>query len=64
LYGCEIWSLTLSEEHKLRALNIRMLRKISGPERDEVTGQRRLYKDHKKNENGGGETYRENHRGT
>jgi len=40
LYGCETWSLTLSDEDKLRALNNRMLWKTCGPERDEVTGQR------------------------
>jgi hypothetical protein len=36
LYGCETWSLTLREEHRLR-----VLRKIFGPKRDEVTGERR-----------------------
>jgi hypothetical protein len=37
LYGCETWSLTLREEHKLRVLENRVLR-IFGPKRDEVTG--------------------------
>jgi hypothetical protein len=37
LYGCETWSLTLNEEHKLRAFENRVLR-IFGPKRDEVTG--------------------------
>jgi hypothetical protein len=39
LYGCETWSLTLREEHKLRVFeNNRVLRRIFGQKRDEVTG--------------------------
>jgi hypothetical protein len=38
LHGCESWSLTLREEHRLRVLKNRVLRMILGPERDEVTG--------------------------
>jgi hypothetical protein len=38
LDGCEIWSLTLREEHRLRVLENRMLRRIFGPKKDEVTG--------------------------
>jgi hypothetical protein len=38
LYGCETWSLTLSKEHKLRVLENRVLRRIFGSKRDEVTG--------------------------
>jgi hypothetical protein len=38
LYGCETWSLTLMEEHRLRVFENRMLRRIFGPKRDEVTG--------------------------
>jgi len=38
-YGCETWSLTLREEYGLRALRNRMLRKVFGSERDEVTGE-------------------------
>jgi hypothetical protein len=34
LYGCETWSLTLREEHRLRVFENRMLRKIFGPKRD------------------------------
>jgi hypothetical protein len=41
LYGCETWSLTLREEHRLRVFQNRVLRRIFGPKRDEVTGQRR-----------------------
>jgi hypothetical protein len=37
LYGCETWSLTLREEHRLRGLENTVLR-IFGPKRDEVTG--------------------------
>jgi hypothetical protein len=39
LYGCETWSLTLSEQHKLRVFENRVLRRIFGPKRDEVTGE-------------------------
>jgi hypothetical protein len=38
LYGCETWSLTLREKHRLRVFEIRVLRRIFGPKRDEVTG--------------------------
>jgi hypothetical protein len=41
LYGCETWSLTFREEHRLRALENKVLRRTSGPKRDEVTGRRR-----------------------
>jgi len=37
LYGCETWSLTLREEHRLRVFQNRVLRRIFGPKRDEVT---------------------------
>ena len=39
LYWCEIWSLTLREERRLRVFENRVLRRIFGPERDEVTGE-------------------------
>jgi hypothetical protein len=39
LYGCETWSLTLREEHRLRVFENRVLRGIFGPKRDEVTGE-------------------------
>jgi hypothetical protein len=38
LYGCETWSLTLREEHRLRVFENRVLRRIFGPKRDELTG--------------------------
>ena len=41
LYGCETWSLTLREEHKLRVFENRVLRRIFGHKRDEVTGEYR-----------------------
>ena len=37
LYGCETWSLTLREERGLRVLENRLLRRIFGPKRDEIT---------------------------
>ncbi|KAJ4441680.1 hypothetical protein ANN_11538 [Periplaneta americana] len=37
LYGCETWTLTLREEHRLRVFENKVLRKIFGAERDEVT---------------------------
>jgi len=39
LYGCETWSLTLREERRLRVLENRVLRRIFGRKRDEVTGE-------------------------
>jgi hypothetical protein len=39
LYGCETWSLTLREEHRLRVFENRVLRRIFGPKSDEVTGE-------------------------
>jgi hypothetical protein len=39
LYGCETWSLTLREEHRLRAFENRVLRRIFGAKMDEVTGE-------------------------
>jgi hypothetical protein len=38
LYGCETWSLILREEHRLRVFENRVLKRIFGPKRDEVTG--------------------------
>jgi hypothetical protein len=37
LYGCETWSPTLREEHRLRVLENRVLRRIFCPKRGEVT---------------------------
>ena len=41
LHGCETWSLTLREERRLRVFENRVLRRIFGPKRDEVTGELR-----------------------
>jgi hypothetical protein len=38
MYGCETWSLTSREEHRLRVFENRVLRRIFGPKRDEVIG--------------------------
>jgi hypothetical protein len=44
LYGCETWSLTLREEHRLRVLDNRVLKGILRPKRKEVAGGwRRLH---------------------
>ena len=39
LYGCETWSLTLMEERRLRVFENRVLRRIFGPKKDELTGE-------------------------
>jgi hypothetical protein len=41
LYGCETWSLTLREGHRPGVFENRVLKRIFGPKRDEVTGGRR-----------------------
>jgi hypothetical protein len=38
LYGCETWLLTRREERRLRVSENRVLRRVSGPKRDKVTG--------------------------
>jgi hypothetical protein len=38
LHGCETVSLTLREEHRLRMFENRLLRRIFGLKREEVTG--------------------------
>jgi len=38
LYGCETWLLILREERRLRMFEKRVLRRIFGPKRDEVSG--------------------------
>jgi hypothetical protein len=46
MYGCETWSLIIREEHRLRVFENRVLRRIFGPKRDEVTGEwRKLHKE-------------------
>jgi hypothetical protein len=39
LYGCETWSQTFREKCRLRVFENRVLRRIFGPKRDEVTGE-------------------------
>jgi hypothetical protein len=43
LYGCETWSLMLSEEHRSRVFEDRVLRRIFGLKKDEVTGSWRKF---------------------
>jgi hypothetical protein len=38
-YGCESWSLTLREEHRLRVFENRVLWRIFGLKRDEIKGE-------------------------
>jgi len=38
-YVCETWSLTLREERRLRVFENRVLKKVFGPKRDEMTGE-------------------------
>ena len=46
LYGCATWSLTLREERRLRVSESRVLRRIFGTKRDELTGEwRKLYEE-------------------
>jgi hypothetical protein len=39
LYDCETWTVTSREEHRLRVFENRVLRRIFGPKRVEVTGE-------------------------
>jgi hypothetical protein len=39
LYGCETWSPTLREEHRLRVFENRVRRRVFGPRKDKVTGE-------------------------
>ena len=39
LYGCETWSLTIREEHRLRVFENNVLRKIFRAKKDEITGK-------------------------
>jgi hypothetical protein len=38
LYGCKTWFLIIREEYRLRVFENRLLRRIFGPKRDQVTG--------------------------
>jgi hypothetical protein len=50
LYGCETWSLTLREEHRLRVFDNRVVWRIFGPKKDEVTGEWRRLRNEKLND--------------
>ena len=50
LYGCETWSLSLKEECRLRVFENRVLRRIFGHRRDEVTGEWRKPYDEERND--------------
>jgi hypothetical protein len=41
LYGCNIWSLILRVEHRLKVFESKVLRRILGPTRDKAIGDRR-----------------------
>jgi hypothetical protein len=45
LYGCDIWSLTLREEYRLRVFENRVVKRIFGMKRNEVTGEWRKLHD-------------------
>jgi hypothetical protein len=49
LYGCETWSLTPTEEHRLRMFENRVLRRIFGPKEEVVGGWRRLHSEELRN---------------
>jgi hypothetical protein len=50
LYGCETWSLMLREEQRLRVFENRVLRRIFGPNRNEVMGEwRKLHNEELRN---------------
>ena len=50
VYGCKCWSLTLREECRHRMFENRVLERIFGPKRDEVTGEWRKLHNEKLND--------------
>jgi hypothetical protein len=50
VYGCETWSLALREERKLRVFGNRLMRRLFGPKRDEVTGETRKLRNEELND--------------
>jgi hypothetical protein len=50
LYGCDTWSLTLREERRLRVYENRVMRRIFGPKRDEVTRELRKLRNEELND--------------
>jgi hypothetical protein len=45
LYGCEIWSLNLREEHRLRISENRMMRNLLAPKTDGEASMTKLHND-------------------
>jgi hypothetical protein len=45
LYGCETWSFTLTEEHRLRVSEKTVFRRIFGPKREVDRSWRKLHND-------------------
>jgi hypothetical protein len=41
MYGCETWAFAFKEQQRLRVLQNRLLRRIFGLKREEITGQSR-----------------------
>ena len=50
MYGSETWSLTLREVRRLKMFEIRVLKRIFGPKRDEVSGEWRKLHNEELNE--------------
>jgi hypothetical protein len=50
LYGYETWSLILRKERRLRVFENRVLRRIFGPKKDEVTRESRKLQNEKLND--------------
>jgi hypothetical protein len=45
LYGCEIWSIAVRDECRLRVFENMVLRRIFGPKREVIVKWRRLHND-------------------
>jgi len=50
VYGCETWSLILREERRLRVFENGVLRRVFGPQKEEVTGEWRKLHNEELNE--------------
>ena len=50
MYGCETWSLTVREERRLMVFENRVLRRIFGNKRNEITGEWRKLHNEKLND--------------
>jgi hypothetical protein len=49
LYGCKTWSLTSRKKRRLRVFANRVLRRVFGPKKDEVTGEWRKLHNEERN---------------